>query len=307
MTDAQFSALTSIFSVGGLVGSAGANVVMDGRGRRGALRISAALTALGAFLMTIASGYTALVIGRCVSPALQRHRVIVQPNRLPQTPSRRRCRHRDMPDSNLHCRSIASENPRQSRSVHSIESLFSFPAHIITGVFTQFSIVVGIMITQLIGFKLATPTTWRYVLLLSGLTATAQFFVSSIMVESPVWAVRNGDPQSGKAYHQKLWKDVGSHCGHSTSFKFVWFDQNSTAPDEDPLLARDPDDEREQAVSVPHALKTSELRLPLTIASLAMVSQQISGIVLNVLIQSHTNESMALRYSCECRYAPFIG
>ena len=66
MTDAQFAALTSIFSIGGLIGSAGANVVMDSRGRRGALRISAVLTALGALLMTVASGYALLVLGRCV-------------------------------------------------------------------------------------------------------------------------------------------------------------------------------------------------------------------------------------------------
>lgn len=73
MTDAQFSALTSVFSIGGLIGSAGANVVMDSRGRRGALRISAVLTALGAFLMTIAPGYTPLVIGRYVLPVLQQY------------------------------------------------------------------------------------------------------------------------------------------------------------------------------------------------------------------------------------------
>lgn len=73
------------------------------------------------------------------------------------------------------------------------------------------------MTTQLIGFNLATPTAWRYVLLFSGLTATAQFLVSSTMVESPVWAVRNGDPQSGKIYHQKLWKGADSHCECNTS------------------------------------------------------------------------------------------
>jgi predicted MFS family arabinose efflux permease len=70
MTDAQFSALTSVFSVGGLIGSAGANVIMDGRGRRGALRIGAILTALGAFSMTVASGYVLLLTGRYVSSTL---------------------------------------------------------------------------------------------------------------------------------------------------------------------------------------------------------------------------------------------
>lgn len=71
MTDAQFSSLTSVFCVGGLFGSAGANVVMDGRGRRGAVRISAILTALGALSMTIASGYALLVVGRYASSTLR--------------------------------------------------------------------------------------------------------------------------------------------------------------------------------------------------------------------------------------------
>jgi len=121
MTDAQFSALTSVFSVGGLIGSAGANVVMDNRGRRGALRISAVFTALGASLMTIASGYAPLVIGRCVLPALQN---IVEPSQSPQIVDRHLCRRWHMPDPNLHRRNIASENSRQSRSVNCIELQF---------------------------------------------------------------------------------------------------------------------------------------------------------------------------------------
>jgi hypothetical protein len=121
MTDAQFSALTSVFSVGGLIGSAGANVVMDSRGRRGALRISAILTALGALLMTVASGYTALVIGRYVLPTLQN---ILQPDQLPQVVDRHCCRSWHMSDPNLHRRSIASENSRKSWLVYFTEPQF---------------------------------------------------------------------------------------------------------------------------------------------------------------------------------------
>ena len=80
MTDAQFSSLTSVFCVGGLFGSAGANVVMDSRGRRGALRISAVLTALGALFMTIATGYTPLVVGRYLSVILPSKRSLTEPN-----------------------------------------------------------------------------------------------------------------------------------------------------------------------------------------------------------------------------------
>lgn len=127
MTDAQFSALTSVFSVGGLIGSAGANVVMDNRGRRGALRISAVFTALGAFLMAIATGYAPLVIGRYVLLVLQN---IARPNQLPQIFDRHLCRRWHMPDPNLHRRSIASENSRQSRSVDFIELQLWVPLHI---------------------------------------------------------------------------------------------------------------------------------------------------------------------------------
>lgn len=51
------------------------------------------------------------------------------------------------------------------------------------------------------------------------------------------------------------------------------------------MLVKDPDDEREHAVSVPYALRAKELRLSLTIVSLAMVCQQISGAVPKVSIQ----------------------
>lgn len=216
MTDAQFAALTSVFSIGGLVGSAGANVVMDSRGRRGALRISAVLTALGALSMTIASGYAPLVIGRCVPSAPCE---VLHPNRSLQTVDRHCRRHWCMPDPNIHRRSIPSKDSRQSWWVHSTEPQLQPLLHLVTGVFTQLSIVLGIMITQLVGFKLATPTAWRYVLLLSGLTAIAQFFISPTMVESPVWAIRNGDPQSGKTYRQKLWKDSDSYCKYITSLE----------------------------------------------------------------------------------------
>lgn len=63
----------------------------------------------------------------------------------------------------------------------------------------------------------------------------------------------------------------------NASSKQASFEQNFIASDEDPLLPRDPDDGRGHTVSVPQALKTSELRLPLTIVSLAMIAQQVSG------------------------------
>lgn len=70
MSDATFSAVTSVFPVGGLLGSAIANVVMDKRGRRGAIRISAISTTIGSLLMGLSPVLAPLFIGRCVKVTL---------------------------------------------------------------------------------------------------------------------------------------------------------------------------------------------------------------------------------------------
>ena len=67
MSDATFSVVTSVYTIGGLIGSLGANVVMDRWGRKGAVRASAVATGLGAALMGVSAGLTLLIIGRCVS------------------------------------------------------------------------------------------------------------------------------------------------------------------------------------------------------------------------------------------------
>ena len=64
MSDATFSVVTSIYTVGGLIGSMSANVAMDRWGRRGASRLSAVMTALGALLMAVSSSVAALLVGR---------------------------------------------------------------------------------------------------------------------------------------------------------------------------------------------------------------------------------------------------
>lgn len=64
MSDATFSIVTSVFTVGGLCGSISANLAMDKWGRRGAVRLSAAATTTGAAIMCVAGTVWALIIGR---------------------------------------------------------------------------------------------------------------------------------------------------------------------------------------------------------------------------------------------------
>jgi len=67
MSDTTFSVVTAIYTVGGLIGSMSANIAMDRWGRRGASRLSALMTAVGALLMAVSSSVKALLVGRCLA------------------------------------------------------------------------------------------------------------------------------------------------------------------------------------------------------------------------------------------------
>ncbi len=64
MSDATFSVLTSIYTVGGLLGSVGANIIMDRWGRKGAVLVSAFIMAIGAGFMSVAASLSPLIVGR---------------------------------------------------------------------------------------------------------------------------------------------------------------------------------------------------------------------------------------------------
>jgi MFS family permease len=67
MSDVTFSAVTAVFTLGGLLGSLSANVLMDRYGRKGAARASALFVALGTALMGVSASVSALGFGRWAS------------------------------------------------------------------------------------------------------------------------------------------------------------------------------------------------------------------------------------------------
>ncbi|KAJ7684726.1 general substrate transporter [Mycena polygramma] len=225
MSDFVFSVVTAVFTVGGLTGSLVANLVMDRWGRKGAARASSLLLAIGAGLSCVSASVGVLALGRFLVGIASGIGLCVGPIYLSEiAPSK------------------ISGN---------------------VGVLTQLGIVLGIMVTQAIGLRFATPTQWRTVLFLSALLSSAQFFLSSVMVESPAWLT--GEPK--KEVARRLWGKIPPATP-------------SVASVEDPLL-----DELEAhrdgsvtALTVPQVLSARELRHPLAIVCFAMLSQQLSGI-----------------------------
>jgi Sugar (and other) transporter len=77
------------------------------------------------------------------------------------------------------------------------------------GVLTQLAIVFGIMITQLLGLRMATPTLWRFVLLFSFLASVVQLCLSRFIVESPVWLKQQGKTEDSRAVYKYLLQQPG--------------------------------------------------------------------------------------------------
>ncbi|KAF9257812.1 general substrate transporter [Marasmius fiardii PR-910] len=232
MNNFVFSIVTSAFTVGGLLGSAIANIYMDRYGRQGSARISAACVALGSAIMGLSGSATALGFGRlivgigcglgiCLGPVY-----------------------------------IAEISPKGIAGT--------------VGILTQFSIVVGIFITQLLGLYFASPNSWRFVFFFSFAVSAVHIFVSPKIVESPRWL-----------------KNYSVHAAQEAKIveSRIWTKNTVSEPllDEADPEAHPPaptSHTQQSAVTVPQVIfKTPpELRAPLIIVSCAMIGQQVSGI-----------------------------
>ncbi|KAI6036783.1 general substrate transporter, partial [Pisolithus microcarpus] len=230
MSDATFSLVTSLFTVGGLCGSLSANIAMDRYGRKGATRISSVCNAAGALLSAVAASVTAIAVGRFLVGLAAGIGICVGP---------------------IYLAEIAHPNIRGN-----------------IGVGTQLAIVIGIMVTQAMGFGLATPKHWRLVLFISAALSIIQFLMSHIITESPVYLKRIGLSEQQKCALQRLWSDYI----HRDSEEFV----------EQPLIGNEerpsPGMGDRTTVTLPQLFRTPELRRALLIAVFAMTSQQLSGI-----------------------------
>jgi uncharacterized membrane protein YeaQ/YmgE (transglycosylase-associated protein family) len=114
MSDATFSFVTSVFTIGGLVGSAVANLVMEKWGRRGAIRMSALFSVLGAGLMAISDTFTPFAFGR-YGLSVFTTQLVMLIRLCIQAPRRNRCRFRTLHRSGVHRRDFAFKNKRESR------------------------------------------------------------------------------------------------------------------------------------------------------------------------------------------------
>ncbi|KDR81371.1 hypothetical protein GALMADRAFT_239236 [Galerina marginata CBS 339.88] len=238
MSDFTFSLVTAIFTIGGLAGSLVANLVMDRWGRRGTNRISTIFIGVGTILMGLSNSVSLLLAGRFLIGVASGLGLCVGP---------------------IYLAEIAPSKISGS-----------------LGVLTQLSIVFGIMLTQLAGINLATPSMWRFVFLISFCLSALQFVSTSVVVESPAFLFSRHRLDEHKDAARRLWGSTISSLASEESL----LDESENSPQ--------PSDR--ENVTISQLFARRELRKPLMIVSLAMLSQQVSGI--NAVLY-YSNEILA--------------
>jgi hypothetical protein len=113
------------------------------------------------------------------------------------------------------------------------------------------------MLTQVAGITLATPSTWRFVFLISFMLSALQFLLGSMIVESPIWLFNQNRLEDRKHAVRRLWGDVEGPLLNQLE------ENLEVAPQE--------------SLTVPQVYASIDHRKPLMIVALAMVSQQLSG------------------------------
>ncbi|KAK9900608.1 general substrate transporter [Cystobasidium minutum MCA 4210] len=149
MDATSFGLVTSIYTIGGLLGSLFTGTIADKRGRRAACLVGALSIALGGALMALAPNFTVLLLGRLIVGLGCGVATVIVPTYLSE---------------------IAP--PEHKGRI---------------GVLNQVGIVSGIFTGQCASIALSKQSTWRFVPVITAGIAALQILLGGKMKESPVW------------------------------------------------------------------------------------------------------------------------
>jgi MFS transporter, SP family, solute carrier family 2 (facilitated glucose transporter), member 3 len=146
-TTTQWSLAVSAFAVGGPIGAVMGGFLSNRYGRKTVMLLTAWLFLLGGLLMAAAPGIYWLVPARFVVGVASGLSSVVVPVYLGE---------------------IAPPTLRGS-----------------LGTCTQFALVIGILMSSIVAFPLATVTLWRFLFLVTPVLCIFQLLASSLLLESP--------------------------------------------------------------------------------------------------------------------------
>ena len=166
MNEAAFATISSLFTLGGLIGALAAGPLSSRWGRLLAMRSTALLYILGSVVEALAGAVAVMSIGRLVAGLAAGASTVIVP---------------------LYISEVA---PPKERGFF--------------GVMTQISINVGILAAQTLGYFLSHGSAWRWILAAAACIASAQTLGSVIIPESPAWLASNGNVVQAKRVLQRI-------------------------------------------------------------------------------------------------------
>lgn len=167
MNEASFAAISSVFTIGGLLGALAAGPITSKKGRWLSMQLTAIVFVIGAAIEALAPQPWALGFGRFISGLGSGASTVIVP---------------------LYISEIA---PPAERGFF--------------GAFTQISCNMGILAAQVLGYFLSHGAAWRWILGISGLIAVGHGALLFVVPESPAWlATAKGDFTGGRRILQRI-------------------------------------------------------------------------------------------------------
>ncbi|KAI0429474.1 general substrate transporter [Xylaria sp. FL1042] len=165
MSAAQFAVVSSMFTLGGLVGALAGGPVSSARGRLFAMRLTGLFFIVGSILLTLGVSIAMMSIGRVLSGIGAGAATVIVP---------------------IYISEVA---PPRERGTF--------------GAMTQVSINVGILGTQTLGYFLSSRSAWRWIFAAGIIVASLQLLGLLIIPESPAWlAIHRSVPKAKRTLQQ---------------------------------------------------------------------------------------------------------
>ncbi|KAI0440424.1 general substrate transporter [Xylaria telfairii] len=166
MNDAQFAVVSSMFTLGGLIGALAGGPISSARGRLFAMRLTGLFFVAGSVLLTLGTSIAIMSIGRVLSGIGAGAATVIVP---------------------IYISEVA---PPRERGTF--------------GAMTQVSINVGILGTQTLGYFLSSESTWRWIFAIGVVLGALQLLGLLVIPESPAWLATNKNVSQAKRILQRI-------------------------------------------------------------------------------------------------------
>ncbi len=166
MTTDQFAVVSSIYTLGGLLGALAAGTCCNKYGRLRTLRLTTLFHTVGPIFQSLASNIGLMCFGRLLSGIGSGAGLVVVP---------------------IYISEIAP--PKE-------KGLF--------GALTQIMVNLGILLAQVLGYFLSKGSLWRIILAVAGGIGLVQLFGLFLVPESPKWLAEHNHPQRARETLRKI-------------------------------------------------------------------------------------------------------